>query len=417
MTRRRDSAEGVAVGVLPRPSLDARPGDHPGDAPNASGVPAPPRGRRSRSSWWRGPAGGRLAEFVRLILVVVFALAGWQLAVGLRGGKVVALVTGVTLGSAFGYVFGGMFGRHTANAVSEIERSLGRLPAADILAGGMGLGLGLLFAALLSFPLFHLPPVPAYSTVAFTYPTFGLAGYRIGRSKRDELLALFGMKARAAGTRPGEVAVLDSSVLLDGRMEALVDMGFLTATLLVAREVLDELKAVADSSDPVLRARGRRALDLLLKLKRDPAVDLVLVEEAPVPGEPVDGRLVRLARTRGGVLVTNDTGLARVASALDVPVRSINALAAALRPRLVPGDRTELRLTRRGREPGQAVGYTAEGTMVVVEHADHLVGRTAAITATVAVIVTNSIRSSAGEMLFAALSPAVEAGAEAQPAG
>lgn len=415
MKRRRASTEGAGpVGVLPRPSFDAPAGDGLVEADTGRGarnVPTSRRNGRTGSSWWRGAAGGRLVEFVRLILVVVFALAGWQLAVGLRGGKVAALVTGVTLGSAFGYVFGGVFGRHTANAVSEIERSLSRLPAADILAGGIGLGLGLLFAALLSFPLFHLPPIPAYSTVAFTYPTFGFAGYRIGRSKRDELFALFGMKPRAAGTRPGEVAVLDSSVLLDGRLEALVDMGFLTATLLVAREVLDELQTVADSSDPVLRARGRRALDLLLRLKRDPAVDLALVEEVPVPGEPVDGRLVRLARNRGGVLVTNDAGLARVAAALDVPARSIHALADALRPRLVPGDRTGVRLTRRGREPGQAVGYTTEGTMVVVEHAEHLVGHT------VTVAVANAIRSSAGEMLFAQLASGLDEDAQPVPAG
>jgi uncharacterized protein YacL len=409
MKRRRGSAGGT-VGVLPRPFPGVRHGDPSRGELAAAGVPERPEGssRATARSWWGGPAGGRLAEFVRLILIVVFGVAGWQLAPSLRGGGVVALVTGVALGSGIGYVFGGVFGRQTATAVSEVERTLRGVPAADILAGGIGLGLGLLFAVLLSFPIFHLPPVPAYSTVAFIYPTFGFAGYRIGRSKRDELFALFGVKARAAGTRPGEVAVLDSSVLLDGRLEALVGMGFLTATLLVAREVLDELQAVADSSDPVLRTRGRRALDLLLRLKRDPGVDLALVEEATVSGEPVDGRLVRLARTRGGVLVTNDAGLARVASALDVSVRSIHALAEALRPRLVPGDRTGVRLTRRGREAGQAVGYTGEGTMVVVERADHLIGRTVTVT------VTNTIRSSAGEMLFAHLCADPGAGVEAE---
>jgi uncharacterized protein YacL len=180
-------------------------------------------------------------------------------------------------------------------------------------------------------------------------------------------------------------------------MVSLVQMGFLKGTMLVAREVLDELHGVADSSDPVLRARGRRGLDLLLTLKRAPSVDLVLVEDPPVHGEPVDARLVRLARARGGVLITNDAALGKLAAALEVPVRSIHALAEALRMPMVPGERLSLRLTRRGRERGQGVAYTLDGTMVVVDGAEELVGRT------VPVAVTNVIQTSTGQLAFARL--------------
>src|SRR5207253_11146817 len=149
--------------------------------------------------------------------------------------------------------------------------------------------------------------------------------------------------------------------------------------------------------------RGRRALGLLLALKRDPAVDIVLVEDERIGrGESVDTQLVRLAKVRGGAIVTNDSGLARVAAALDVPVRSIHALAEALRPQVVAGEQIMVRLTRRGRESGQAIGYLDDGTMVVVEEADHVLGDTVTVT------VTNCIQTATGQMIFARIAGAAD---------
>jgi uncharacterized protein YacL len=165
---------------------------------------------------------------------------------------------------------------------------------------------------------------------------------------------------------------------------------------------------VADSSNPGRRARGRKALDALVALRKDPSVDLVLVRDPEGwagDGETVDAQLVRLARKRGGALVTNDSGLAKVAAALEIPVRSIHALAEALRPEVVAGDRVPVRLTRRGREAGQAIGYLDDGTMVVVEEADHLLGDTVTIS------VTNALQTSTGRLIFARVAgdPAPEA--------
>jgi len=191
------------------------------------------------------------------------------------------------------------------------------------------------------------------------------------------------------------VAILDSSAILDGRLLSLVQMGFLSGTLLITRGVLDELQAVADSSNGGRRARGRKALDLLLALKRDPKVDLMMVADEATSGEGTDAALVRLAKDRGGVLVSNDSGLCRVAAALDVPVRSIHALADALRSPVFAGERVSVRLVRRGREKGQGIGYLDDGTMVIVEEADHLLGDT------VWVGVTNAIQTSTGQLVFA----------------
>ncbi|HEY1331885.1 MAG TPA: PIN domain-containing protein [Actinomycetota bacterium] len=350
-----------------------------------------------------------LVEFVRLVMVALFAVAGWTIASQTGPATTGRLLLGIFMGCAVGFVVGGMIGRSTASAAGRVEREFRRTPAPEILAGAVGMVIGMLPAALLSVPLFHLPPVAAFSTVSILYYLSGYVGYRVGRAKSDELFAMFGVKPKAAGTRAGEVSVLDTSAILDGRIEALVKMGFLTGTLLVPAEVLAELQAVADSSDPARRSRGRRGLDLLLSMKRDPSVDVVLVEEdESATRVDVDARLVRLARERGGVLVTNDANLAKVAAAVDVRVRSIHALADALRPVVRPGDRVEVRLTRTGRESGQGVGYLDDGTMVVVEDAADLLG------ASVSISVTNVLQTSNGQLVFARLAED-ESGREDEP--
>lgn len=340
-----------------------------------------------------------LIELVRLVLVCLFAVGGWHVARTLDPGGSDTLVVGIIVGTGTGYVLGGFLGRGAVAAVSELERELRRVPAPELLAGSIGLVLGLVPAALVSILLFRLPTIVGLPLASLVFITLGFAGYRLARSRYEELFAVFGVKPRAAGARRGEVSVVDSSALMDPRLGPLVRLGFLTGTLLVPDGVLRELQAIADSGDPTRRQRGRQGLDLLMELRRDPQVDVVLVEEGgPPPGsEDVDAQLVRLARERGAALVTNDSALAKLAEALDVPVRSIHALAEALRLPVRPGDRVTLRLVREGREAGQAVGYLEDGTMVVVEQAAGLVGQE------VEVAVTNTVQTQAGRLVFARL--------------
>ncbi|HXY72422.1 MAG TPA: PIN domain-containing protein [Actinomycetota bacterium] len=337
-------------------------------------------------------------ELVRLIMVGLFAMAGWT--VTTRIGKVTTgrLALGVFLGAGIGFVLGGVFGRHTASAATRVEREFRRIPAPEILAGAVGLVVALLPAALLSIPIFHLPPTASFPSVALLYYVCGYLGYHIGRSKSDELFAMFGVKTRAAGTREGEVLVLDTSAILDGRIESLIRMGFLSGTMLVSRRVLGELQAVADSSDPTRRTRGKKALDMLVALRRDPTVDVHLVDDEKTSRTTdVDAALVRLAKDRGAALVTNDANLAKVAQALDVQVRSIHALADAMRPPVTVGERVNVRLIREGRESGQGVGYLDDGTMVVVERASRHIGDT------VTLVVTNVLQTSNGQLVFGKL--------------
>ena len=351
----------------------------------------------------RDRAGRLVVEAARVIMVALLAVGGWEVAAALTQSESLRLV-GIVLGAATGYVAGGVFGRRTASAVTDLERASARVPASELLSGGVGLLMALCLAALVSIPLFHLPPAAAFPTIAFVYVTTGYAGYRLGRARSDDLFALFGVKARSAGTRPGEVAVLDSSVILDPRTLNLVRLGFLGGVLLVPRAVVGEVQAVADSSDPVRRRRGQRGLDLLVALTHEPGVEVTIIEDLGIaPGDSVDAAVVRLARTRSAILLTNDGNLAKVAAAVDVPVRSIHVLADAVRPPLAVGDTVMLRLSRPGRASGQAVGYLEDGTMVVVEAAGHRLGQT------VEVAVTNALQTSTGRLLFGRLPEAESA--------
>ena len=333
-----------------------------------------------------------MVELVRLILVAVFAVGGWRTAeaVSDREG---ALLLGILVGTGIGYVVGGVIGRRTATAVKSAEHEFRSVPASEILGSALGIILGLSIAVLASFLLFRLPPIAAGPTVAFMAVALTFAGYRIGRSKASDLFSLFGLRPPGSGVRPGEVNVLDTSALIDGRVLEVVRAGFLSGTFLVLRGVLDELQHIANSSDPQRAARGERGLTILSQLQK--VAEVVLVDES-LPGE-VDGQLVRLARDRGGVVVTCDANLGRVAKSIDVPIRSMNELATAVRPPFMAGEEFLVHLSREGREEGQAVGYLEDGTMVVVEMGRSRLG------SEVKVEVTNVIQTSTGRMVFARL--------------
>jgi len=256
-----------------------------------------------------------------------------------------------------------------------------------------GLFTGLAVAATLSVPVFKLPPLAAWTTVTFTYVTLGYAGVRVGRTKSEELFGLIGLKPRAAGIARGEVSVVDTSALIDGRILDLVATGFLSGDLLVHAAVLRELQAIADTSDERRRARGRRGLDAVAELKRAATVEVHLVEEVGVAD--VDTALVALARDRGAALLTTDANLAKVAGALGVPVPSLNDLATAFRLPVVVGDDLAVDLIKQGREHAQAVGYLEDGTMVVVENGARHINTELTVT------VMRVLQTVGGRMIFA----------------
>ncbi len=338
---------------------------------------------------------GRVAGAVRLLFVALGATGG------ARVGEQIALTDPsralllVFLGAAVGYVVGGVFGRLTLRAVRGLEVELGRKPPAELAGGVVGLVIALVIAALLMIPLLFLPAAASWPGIAFLYLILGTLGLRLGQAKYEDLFGLVGIKPRATASLRGDLHVLDTSALIDGRVADLVATGFVSGTILLHDGVLRELQAISDASDPHRRGRGRRGLDVLVELQKAPTVQFQLVEENGVLD--VDAALVRLARERGAQLITVDHNLAKVAEALRVPVAQINALASRFRVPYTTGDELSVRLVKEGREHGQAVAYLDDGTMVVVEKAAGEIG------SQVDVRVTNVIQTTTGRMIFAAL--------------
>ncbi|MBI3648037.1 MAG: TRAM domain-containing protein [Actinobacteria bacterium] len=341
---------------------------------------------------------GRLVEGVRLIFITLLGTSGYRVATAGGTATTAGTLLSIFLGSAIGYVIGGVFGRLTFRAVVGLEQDLRRRPAASVAGGAVGLTVGLLVAALLMIPLLFLPTGAAWPAIGFVYLTLGSLGWHLGTERYEDLFGMVGLKPRASAVSRGDLHVVDTSALIDGRVADLVATGFVSGTLLLHEGVLRELQTIADSSDPRRRTRGRRGLDVLAELQQSPTVQVQLVEEAGVID--VDAALVRLARERGGSLLTVDANLAKVAEALRVPVAQINALASKFRVPFTAGDEISVHLVKEGREHGQGVGYLDDGTMVVVERANEHIGTD------VEVKVTNVIQTITGRMVFAALAGA-----------
>jgi uncharacterized protein YacL len=348
----------------------------------------------------RSAVRGRLVEGVRLIFIALLATAGYQLGASAAqsGASTPRALLFIFLGAAIGYVIGGIVGRLTLRAVNGLEKELRRTPAPQLAGGVVGLVIGLLIAALLMLPFLFLPVGITWPAIVFIYLVMVTLGFRLGQAKYEDIFALVGMKPRAVSTGRGDLHVIDTSALIDGRVSDLVSTGFVSGTILLHDGVLKELQAISDSSDPRRRMRGRRGLDVLVDLQKQPTVQFQLVEETGVMD--VDAALVRLARERGGTLITVDANLAKVAEALRVPVAQINALASRFRVPYTAGDEISVRLVKEGREHAQAVGYLDDGTMVVVEQAEAQIGTQ------VEVKVTNVIQTTTGRMVFAALAAA-----------
>ena len=386
-------------------SAPSSPGPDPG-LPSGGPAPGPSRVRASRRA--RTPYA--VVEILRLLVVVFFAGAGYQLGLSLGSDRPVlgalnGTAIGLVVGSGLGYVLGGVLGRRTAHTTELARTSLRDVSAEQLVAGALGLMGGVVVGVGVAWPVFLLPHASlAFPLFGVVVVVLGYSGSQIAMSKRTGVLALFGERA---GLTPRSVPtaalprLVDTSVAVDGRILDVVRAGFLHGSVLVCTPVLHELQGLADAADDQRRAKGRRGLEVLEALQREQGVD-VEVLDLEVPGVPdVDAKLVRLCLEHGAALLTLDTNLAKAAALAGVAVLNLHALALALRPPVGVGDDVAVSLLKHGKEAGQAVGYLDDGSMVVVERARCSIGRE------ISVRVTSVLTTANGRMVFGV--PAEEA--------
>jgi len=271
-----------------------------------------------------------------------------------------------------------------------------RETSADNLVGGaFGAGVGLILGLFLAFPLSFLPGNLGRFAPIIGAALLGMGGAAAGTIKRTELGALardirYGKRDRVGEER----ALLDTSVIIDGRVADIVKSGFIRGTLVVPRFILDELQHFADASDASKRERGRRGLEILQKMQKEATVRIELLDVDPA-GTGADGQLVTLARQMGVPIMTNDYGLNRVAELQGITVLNVNDLAKAVRPVVLPSDELSVRVIQEGKEPGQGVAYLEDGTMVVVENGARYQGTEITVT------VMRVLKTVGGRMIFA----------------
>lgn len=264
-----------------------------------------------------------------------------------------------------------------------------------------GLLLGLLFANLLmaSQILRFQSETTQWATRLVAYTAFAYVGMMLAiRSSRDEFSLIIPYVRFARETTQHEPVVVDTNVIIDGRIADLCTAGFLSRSLIVPRFILAELQTLADSRDPMKRERGRRGLDILNQLQASREIELTIhdttVDDADLT---TDARLVRTARLLQARLLTNDTALCQVARLQQVQILNLADLARAVRPTVMAGEELELNLLKEGREGHQAVGYLSDGTMIVVNHSRQHLGKS------VRVVVSSSLQTGAGRLIFAEL--------------
>lgn len=279
------------------------------------------------------------------------------------------------------------------------EKRVASVSAGDLITGSIGMVIGILVSTQFLTPFEKIGFISSLLHLFFT-AAMAWIGYRIGTAKKDEFLAVFD-KRRSGRGHSGEAGgfeehkILDTSVIIDGRIADICKTGFIEGTLVIPEFVLEELQHIADSSDLLKRNRGRRGLDILNKIQKELDVKVLIYEGDFDEISEVDSKLVRLAKVLQGKVITNDFNLNKVCELQGVSVLNINDLANAVKPVVLPGEEILVQVIKDGKEHGQGVAYLDDGTMIVVEGGRDFIGNT------LDVLVTSVLQTSAGRMIFA----------------
>ena len=347
----------------------------------------------------------RVERVFRLLGLLLGLIAGIEYArfiisqAGIQGYtlKAVVLLLTALAGALFGF-FGLPY--VTTKPFFWLENKLNVTPLPDLVAATVGLIVGLLLAALVGVFLASLPLHLGFVISAILAVVFSYWGVTLGLNRRHEMMALVLGPGRVAGLLEGHVqdaggVLLDTSVIIDGRIMDIAQTGFLRDRILVPHFVLAELQYIADSSDALRRNRGRRGLEVLSLLQKEPLVNIEFIEDDIPELAEVDMKLIKLAKKRTLAIMTNDYNLNRVAQLEGVRILNLNNLANALKPVVIPGEEMNVQVIKEGKEQNQGVAYLDDGTMIVVENGRRYINQT------IGVIVTSVLQTAAGRMIFA----------------
>lgn len=341
--------------------------------------------------------------------------------------NVILIGVGMVVGGIAGYLVSPYFVAKLQKFSIWVEGQLSKMPLQDVIAGVVGLAIGLIIANLLGGTFVNIPVIGNYLPVLFSI-VFGYLGIHIVVRKQKEIAELFGrmMKLKkkpreklgedgtvqpAAQPVPVALAMpaggygsydslvgcklLDTSVIIDGRIADICGTGFLDGKLLIPVFVLEELQHIADSADALKRVRGRRGLDILQKIRTESGLQVEIINQDFEDITEVDSKLIRLGQQLGGKIVTNDYNLNKVSELQGVPVLNINDLSNAVKPVVIPGENMHVTVVKEGKEQGQGIAYLDDGTMIVIENGRYHLSKA------IEVEVTSALQTSAGRMIFA----------------
>lgn len=331
---------------------------------------------------------------IRVLLVLACSVSGYFIVFYMA-----------TPSSSYAYlqaIVGFIIGLVVALLVIRVEKDIRKLSLKVIAGGVVGMVVGLLIALILGFGLNMVIKITQdQQVVPWIYLLLtGILGYLglvLGSKKAEEFTFRTVESKTAVDNR-----LLDTSVIIDGRIADICDTGFMDGELIVPRFVLNELQFIADSSDSMKRSRGRRGLDVLNRMQKSSSINIEIVEQDFPKIKGVDGKLVALAQKLNAKLLTNDYNLNKVAELQGVRVLNVNELANAMKPVVLPGEQMLVKIIREGKEQGQGVGYLDDGTMIIVDNAQKM------INTTVEVVVTSVLQTTAGRMIFTELKEAAE---------
>jgi uncharacterized protein YacL len=352
---------------------------------------------------------------IRWVFTTLGIISGYQLAMAVLGidyvenalgrfseapfSVAIYIISGLILGLIF-YLISPAIIRIGLKISKKIENALAAFSLQELVISTVGLIIGLIIAALLSLPIsnFRLFPGMTEIIVTLIYILFGYMGITITNKNSEMLTGLVKRGQKDVKSQKPKMTcakILDTSVIIDGRIFDICQTGFIEGSLIIPGFVLGELQYIADSSDSLKRTKGRRGLDILNRIQKELDIDVVISEKDFPDIKEVDAKLVQLAKEIKGKVVTNDYNLNKVAEFHGVSVLNINELSNAVKPVVIPGEEMVVTVLKDGKESGQGVAYLDDGTMIVVESGKRHVGNT------IEVIVTSVLQTAAGRMIFA----------------